>query len=329
MTPAPTPMRVSAVIPTYNASARLRTTIESVLAQTEPPLEIIVVDDGSTDDTRQVCAAFGGAISYLAVENGGQQRARNLGARRASGEWIAFLDHDDLWQLAYLAELRAMHDCHTFDLAYCNSDTRWEQPPANRVPNGDRFTELAPDGYWANLGVDPASRWAVLERYDYRQFLVFHPVQPSVMTIRNDLFQALGGFDPRMRGSSAEDFEFALRAIRAARVGLIWRPLVTITRHPGNASVDGSKMAMDLVDCLRFAHEHHDLAPAERRALEAELQRRLPDAMDGAFTLRRFQALRDYRAMLSDAPGMKMKLKCGITRLPRPLARLCASALTR
>ena len=177
------------------------------------------------------------------------------------------------------------------------------------------------------MGAASTDLWSVLERYGYAQYLAFHPAQPSVTTLRADLFRRLGGYDERMRGSSAENFEFELRAIRVARVGLIWRPLVTITRHAANASVDGSKMAMDLVDCLRFALTHHDLNPAERGAIETELQRRLPDAMDGAFTLRRFPALREYRALLAKAPAMKLRVKCGIARLPPPVARFCAGAL--
>ncbi len=321
--------RVSVVVPTYNASGRLKKTIESVLAQTVPPFEIIIVDDGSTDDTKQVCAHFGGAICYLAVENGGQQRARNIGVARATGEWIAFLDHDDLWDPDYLAELRAFQARHAFDLAFCDSRTLREREDGHVIQDGTRFMELAPAGYWQGMGVDPADRWSVLERYDYAHFLEFHPVQPSVLTIRAELFRALGGFDPRMRGVSAEDFEFELRAIRSARIGLIWRPLVTITRHAGNASVDGGKMAMDLVDCLRFAQKHHNLSTAESRAIEAELQRRLPHAMDGAFTLRRFAELCEYRSLLATRPAMRTRIKCGLARLPRYVANLCADALTR
>jgi glycosyltransferase involved in cell wall biosynthesis len=307
----------------------LRTTLESVLAQTVPPVEIIVVDDGSTDDTNQVCAAFGDAIIYVAVANGGQQRARNLGSGLATGEWIAFLDHDDLWHPGYLAELAEFHDSHAFDLAFCDSLTMREAATANVITERTRFTASAPLGYWQGMGVETTERWSVLERYGYAQYLEFHPAQPSVMTIRKDLFQRLGGYDERMRGSSAENFEFELRALRVARVGLVWRPLATITRHAANASVDGSKMAMDLVDCLQFVRDHHGLTSDEMSAVEVELQRRLPDAMDGAFALRRFEALRSYRALLAGAPGMKMRIKCGVARLPEVVASFCADVLTR
>ena len=323
------PMRVSVVVPTYNASGRLRRTIESVLAQTMPPHEIIIVDDGSTDDTKAVCAAFGDAIIYLPLTNGGQQRARNLGVELATGEWISLLDHDDLWHPEYLAELAEFRRNHAFDLVFCNSQTVREDGTAQVIKDGNRFSEFAPEGYWRSMGADTADRWSVLERYGYAQYLAFHPAQPSVTTIRKDLFQRLGGYDVRMRGSSAENFEFEVRALRVARTGLIWRPLVTITRHAANASVDGSKMAMDLVDCLRFVQQHHDLTPPERNAVEAELQRRLPDAIDGAFTLRRFRELRDYRAMLTTVPGIKTRIKCGIAGLPRSVANLCAGTLAR
>jgi hypothetical protein len=326
---ASAPMRISVVIPTYNAPARLRATIDTVLAQTVPPHEIVIVDDGSTDDTKQVCAAFGDAIIYLAIANGGQQRARNIGVERATGEWIAFLDHDDLWHPEYLAEVTAFRDEHVFDVVFCNSLTVREEATGPVLINNSRFTEFAPAGYWQSMQADTADRWSVLQRYGYAQYLAFHPAQPSVMTIRKDLFQRLGGYDVHMRGSSAENFEFEIRALPSVRVGLIWRPLVTITRHDANASVDGSKMAMDLVDCLRLIQERHDIGPAEHSAVAAELQRRLPDAIDGAFNLRRFQELCDYRAMLAAPPDMKMRVKCGIARLPRSIARLCADALSK
>jgi hypothetical protein len=321
-------MRVSVVVPTYNAAARLEMTIRSVLAQTRPPHEIIIIDDGCTDDTKQVCEAFGDAVMVITVPNGGQQRARNLGVERATSAWISFLDHDDLWDPDYLAEVAEFQRCHAVDLIFCNSRIVLEDGSNQEIKDGTRFTALAPPGYWPSMGVDPADRWSVLERYGFAQYLGFHPAQPSVTTIRKDFFQLVGGYDERMRGSSAENFEFEMRALRSARVGLLWRSLVSITRHAANASADGSKMAMDLVECLRFGQEHHELTPVERSAVAAELQRRLPSAIDGAFTLRRFADLCDYERMLSARLGFKVWLKSRLARLPKPVAHLCADLLT-
>ncbi len=88
---------VSVVIPTYNRAASLVEAIDSVLAQTYPEMEIIVVDDGSTDDTRKIIPQRYPQVRYFHQENNGVSRARNLGIREARGEFIAFLDSDDLW----------------------------------------------------------------------------------------------------------------------------------------------------------------------------------------------------------------------------------------
>ncbi|MDP9051300.1 MAG: glycosyltransferase family 2 protein [Acidobacteriota bacterium] len=86
---------VSAVIPAYNAAAFVLRSIESALAQTHHLLEIIVVDDGSKDQTASVAASY--PVTVIRQKNGGPASARNTGAKAATGEWIAFLDHDDSW----------------------------------------------------------------------------------------------------------------------------------------------------------------------------------------------------------------------------------------
>ena len=91
------PGLVSVLIPSYNRGYLIGKTIESVLAQTYRPIEIIVVDDGSTDDTRAVIAKFGPAIRYIYQENAGLAVARNTGLVVARGEFIAFQDSDDMW----------------------------------------------------------------------------------------------------------------------------------------------------------------------------------------------------------------------------------------
>lgn len=98
MTTAVHEFRVSVIIPTYNYGRFLAESIDSVLAQTLPAHEVIVVDDGSTDDTPAVAARFGGRIVYHRQANRGVSAARNLGIDRATGDWLAFLDADDMWE---------------------------------------------------------------------------------------------------------------------------------------------------------------------------------------------------------------------------------------
>lgn len=94
---------ISAVIPTYNREKYVTNAIDSVLAQTFYNYEIIVIDDGSTDNTRKVLSSYGNKIRYFFQENKGVSAARNLGVEKAKGEWIAFLDSDDEWLPGYLS----------------------------------------------------------------------------------------------------------------------------------------------------------------------------------------------------------------------------------
>ena len=88
---------ISVVIPCHNAAAFLRATIASILGQTEPVLEVIVVDDGSTDDSARIAELFGPPVRVVRQPNQGESAARNRGIEAAAGDWVAFLDADDLW----------------------------------------------------------------------------------------------------------------------------------------------------------------------------------------------------------------------------------------
>src|SRR5262245_22080838 len=112
--------RVSVVIPTFNRAGFVREAIESVLAQTFGDWELIVIDDGSTDDTASVVAAFGDPrIRYIRQENRGEGRARNAGLAVATGEWVSFLDSDDRMLPDNLAALIAVSDARPeIDVAY-------------------------------------------------------------------------------------------------------------------------------------------------------------------------------------------------------------------
>ena len=99
---------ISVIIPVYNAERYLAEAIESVLAQTRPPAEIIIVDDGSTDESPRIARGFAKPVLYHAQSHAGAGAARNLGVALAKGEWLAFLDADDLWLPDKLASQMAL-----------------------------------------------------------------------------------------------------------------------------------------------------------------------------------------------------------------------------
>lgn len=135
--------KVSVVIPTYNRAEKVTKTIESVLAQTFSDLEVIVVDDGSSDNTARVLAeAFGDRIRYFAQTNQGVSMARNKGIAEARGEWIAFLDSDDLWENDKLEwQMKAVDQCGG-ECGGCYTDIRLLNYPEKRT-----LFELAEENY--------------------------------------------------------------------------------------------------------------------------------------------------------------------------------------
>ncbi|MBN8710063.1 MAG: glycosyltransferase family 2 protein [Verrucomicrobia bacterium] len=129
---------VSIVIASYNSAEYLPATLASCLNQVVPAREIIVIDDGSTDDTPAVCAGFGDSITYRRVENGGVSAARNLGAKLASSDWILFLDSDDLLlQTAISSLLARSEQAPSAGVVYGMVLQRMEPPQEPRLSGFD------------------------------------------------------------------------------------------------------------------------------------------------------------------------------------------------
>src|SRR6185369_13558490 len=109
--------RTSVIVPAYNMELCLRQTLETILAQETPPLEIIVIDDGSTDRTAAVAKSLGPRITLIQQANGGEAAARNHGISLARGEFIAFLDADDCWRPGFLTACEQFLDANNDAIA--------------------------------------------------------------------------------------------------------------------------------------------------------------------------------------------------------------------
>lgn len=116
-------IRISVVVPAYNVEKYIVRSVSSILNQTIQPFEIIVVDDGSTDNTANLIKEFGEKVTYYFKENGGECSARNFGVKKAKGEWIAWLDSDDEWISTHLENF--------INVIHKKSDLKWFGAPAN------------------------------------------------------------------------------------------------------------------------------------------------------------------------------------------------------
>ena len=215
--------KVSVVIPTYNRAGTVPRAIESVLAQTFTDLEVVVVDDGSSDDTGKVLAEmFGDRIRYLAQVNQGASIARNRGIEEARGEWIAFLDSDDLWEKDKLEwQLKALEQFAP-KCCGCYTDTRFFNHPETRTMFQLVEHQFRHEG---TMGVKPD----VLERL-VRPGGAGMVVCLSSFMARTDVIRKTAGFDPKLLYS--QDSEFLFRLALLTGFCYVNLPLVRFDRSP-------------------------------------------------------------------------------------------------
>lgn len=201
---------VSVVIPTYNRANLVADAINSVLAQTYPNVEVIVVDDGSSDGTLDLLRTYGSRIRAISQSNAGPSAARNRGVMEARGELVAFLDSDDLWLPHKLAAqvnlLQQLGD--EFPCCLCNIKMQWRVKQSTSFEVAWLNPELA-HGIWCN----PADVLAT-------RFLLFN----QGVVIRREVLRAIGGFDESLW--LLEDYELAFRLSSCGAWAFIREPLV-------------------------------------------------------------------------------------------------------
>ncbi len=203
-------LQVSAIIPTYNYASYVSRAIDSALNQTHPVSEVIVVDDGSTDDTRQILASYGDRIRYIYQTNRGLSGARNTGIREARYPWVALLDSDDYWLPCKIErQVETVRQQPDLDLVYTAFRT------FDKAGNEAEHTVTPADRLWPRL------RWTNL-------------ITPSTVMARRDLLREVGGFDESIR--CCEDWELWVRMGQSRRFGCVPEPLMAYQLTPSSLS---------------------------------------------------------------------------------------------
>ena len=202
--------RVSVLIATYNYARYLPQCLGRVLNQTRPPDEIVVVDDGSTDGTLAIIKRYGDRLRLIEQVNSGPAAARNNGARNSSGEYLAFLDADDVWTPQFLERgVTALDADPPLSLVYCNcalADSDGVPIDTSLVGNG---FDHAP-----SLNELLTQLW---------------PIMPSAALVRRSAYDACGGYRDALKGASFrfEDVDFWIKMREQGPFGYIDEPLIT------------------------------------------------------------------------------------------------------
>lgn len=238
------PAPVTVVTPAYNHADHILTSLHSVLGLETPPREVIVVDDGSPDDTAERVAplARAGRVRYVRQANAGMAAARNAGAQLATSEYLYFLDDDDLTLPGGLARLVEELERYP-DAAFAyGQDVHFRGDPPDPPP-------------------PPAARTS--RAVDLSQFLVFTDMgSPGQALIRRRAFLEVGGFDASIWGT--DDWDLWLRLLARYPARKVHQPVLAYRMHAENASRNMARMYRS---SRRVARHHLAAAPAERRPI--------------------------------------------------------------
>ena len=316
-------MRVSVIIPTYNRAALLAHTLAAILAQTRPAEEIIVVDDGSTDPTAELLAAFPPPVRGLRIANSGDLAARNAGLAAATGDLVAFCDSDDLWRPEFLAEMLYLWeiapDLHAAysDFVLVRGDT-WE--------TATKFA-AAPEGFWDGLRpLGPAE--GVFEQPVFDRLIRFQPLFASCIVAKTDWFRGIGGWDDGVGRILSGDFATALRLAAHPPLGILRKPLAGIRKHAANFSGNTLRTGLGEAEVLEYVLATHPTAAPFAAELRASIGLRRRQALAGAFAAGEYAMVQSIYDLLPPAQrSASVRLKHAVSGLPEPVRAALSAAL--
>ena len=206
--------KVSVILPTFNYGRFIGDAIKSVLGQTVPATEIIVVDDGSTDHTEEVVKALGEKVQYIKQENSGVGAARNNGVKNSCGDLIAFLDADDIWLPTKLEkQIELLEQDSEIGIVSCG------------------MREFDADGKTISVYNEGKNGWCA------KNILMIEPVvigPGSTSLVRRDIFEKIKGFDENKKMHPSEDWEFSYRVALVSKVAFTPEILVEYRNHGRN-----------------------------------------------------------------------------------------------
>jgi len=233
------PLRVSVVIPAYNSAEYLADAVESVLAQTHPQVELIVVDDGSTDGTAEVMADYADRCTYVRQPNAGSAAARNHGIQLARGELIAFLDADDLWLPHKLQRQVECFEAHPDAGMVYAHHVRIEKDGTERPSR--RSGEALPSGRI------------------FETLFVQNVITTSSVVLTREAIEKVGMFDDELR--RAQDFDLWLRVAHDFPCYAVPEPLHKFRSHEGSASTDRTQVHECVVRLTERMYERYKDSP--------------------------------------------------------------------
>ena len=265
-------MNISVIIPTFNRAHTVGRAIQSVLDQTHQPHELIVIDDGSTDETQALLASFSEHIVLIQNKtNGGVSLARNLGIQAATGDWLAFLDSDDEWMSNKLEQQKGV--INSFQEAWlCHTNEIW-------IRNGVRVNQMKKhQKYGGNV---------------FENCLDICRISPSSVLIKKEVFEMVGLFDESLK--VCEDYDLWLRITAVLPVIFMDQPLIIkYGGHADQLSRVDSGIEKYRIQSLEKILSSNSLSISQSKIAISQLIKKLKIFSNGLEKRNKYEELNNY-----------------------------------
>lgn len=287
---------ISVIIPAFNAEAHIQVAVNSVICQSYPNLEIIVIDDGSADRTRLFAdqlASSDSRVRCYSIKNSGRAAARNYGISKALGNWLAFLDADDFWDREKLSkQLACWHEDNTVGLIY--AERIWidaegypisEQPERYDLPVGKILDKLIDGNY----------------------------ICTSTVLVKKDIVESVGGFDEGQSFKNCQDYDLWIRIASKTNAAVVKEPLSYYRLHDKNAHKNILSRYIGLRSCMnRLADvlkEQQSYSEVVQHRLSIRTAQICNQFAINLFKIREFERSAEALKVVADIFGLDLKRK--------------------
>jgi glycosyltransferase involved in cell wall biosynthesis len=260
-------MKISVAIPTYNRGNLICQTIDSILNQTVKVDEIVIVDDGSNDDTQLIVAKYGEKIRYEKRANAGPAAARATAIGLCSGDWMALCDSDDLWLPNHIENFVR------FTELFSNANVCFMNFEILDEFNTDKFAE-APDNWWdkVTIKLSEDNHYALLNDDAYNYVLDFQPIFQTALFFKRSLYNEIGGISSKISRMNSEDAHLTRRLVAYGTTGCCKTISVQIRKHDGNFSKDNLANLKGRKAILEYLVKDNDIPQRFIASTEKEIE---------------------------------------------------------
>jgi glycosyltransferase involved in cell wall biosynthesis len=299
-------MKISVAIPTYNRAEIIAESINAILSQSYPVDQIIVVDDGSTDNTEQVVREISENIIYKKIKNSGPAEARRQAIAFCDNEWVALCDSDDLWFVNHIENFIAAIKAYPVTTVYFSNFIY------SNATNSTKFL-TSPDKWWDSItSIKSHDKAPIcqLKNDAYIHFFDFQPVFPTVLIFSKPLYDDIGGIARDLPRINSEDAHIIRRLVAYGETSCSFEPTVQILKHDDNYSADIVKNIVGRLAILHRIHQYKEVPVKFMQPTFEEIQKSIPLVIEQLHWHKRYQeAVNLYKMYKSYQPTLNLKLK--------------------